>query len=102
MKVPDTSARSETTKGALDGRSEGGQAGGDRGEEEEEEEEVPGDEGMVDSGLKVDVAAEKKKLSFAQTSLAILTGMLLTNLGFSSPLSIPNKNDAIIHFVASN
>ena len=101
-KLPDASARSETAKGALDGKSEGGQAGGDRGEEEEEEEEVAGDEGMVDSGLKVDAAAEKKKLSFVQTSLAMLTGILLTNLGFSLPLSILNKNGAIIHFVASN
>ena len=65
-KLPDGGARSENVKSAGDGKSEAGQAGGDGGEEEEEEEEVPGEEGMVDSGLKVDAAAEKKKLAFVQ------------------------------------
>ena len=59
---PEGSVKSGTAKGTVDGRSV--KSGVNEDEEEEEADgDADGDDGVVDDGVKVDKAAEKKKLA---------------------------------------
>ena len=60
--------KSGTAKGTVDGRSATGHGGDDGGEDEDEEDGDAG-AGMVDTGGKVDKAAEKKKMAYINSDL---------------------------------